>query len=214
MRKRGRILMGIGFILIAGALSLTVYNTMQEKNAAQNTEVVLQVFEEEIEYPEPVEDPAYIPDYILNPDMEMPVKTVNGKPYIGKLSIPALNRAVPVMTEWDYDKLKIAPCHYTGTIYARNMVIMAHNYNSHFGPIKNLSEGDEVTFLDMDGNLFAYVVELVEELPATAIDEMVDGGYDLTLFTCTLGGAARVTVRCTMVDSGQYKDLRKMDKIR
>ena len=33
-------------------------------------------------------------------------------------------------------------------------------------------------------------------LPETAVEEMRAGEWDLTLFTCTYDGRARVTVRC------------------
>ena len=36
---------------------------------------------------------AYFPDYILNPEMDMPEKEVDGQKYIGVLRIPALLQA-------------------------------------------------------------------------------------------------------------------------
>ena len=71
--------------------------------------------------------------------------------------------------------------------------------NRHFGLIKNLHYGDDVTFTDMDGNTFRYQVIEVETLKPLAVEEMKTGDWDLTLFTCTLGGATRVTVRCSRV---------------
>jgi len=38
---------------------------------------------------------------------------------------------------------------------------------------------------------------------ATDIEGMVHSGYDLTLFTCTYGGKARITVRCEAVEPPQ-----------
>jgi len=40
----------------------------------------------------------------------------------------------------------------------------------------------------------------VETLQPTAVEEMCSGDWDLTLFTCTLGGKFRVTVRCDRVE--------------
>jgi sortase A len=40
----------------------------------------------------------------------------------------------------------------------------------------------------------------VETLEPTAVEEMTNSGYALTLFTCTYGGQSRVTVRCDLVD--------------
>jgi sortase A len=144
------------------------------------------------------EDITDIPLYVKNPEMAMPVISIDGNDYIGVLDIPELDISLPVMSEWSYPKLKIAPCRYTGTIYMNNMVIAAHNYDSHFGRLKELQSGDSITFADTDGNLFYYEVTDMEVLEPTAIEDMKNSGYDLTLFTCTYGGKTRYTVRCSL----------------
>ena len=138
-----------------------------------------------------------IPDYLLNPQMDMPQKEIDGENYIGILQIPDLSLELPIMGEWSYKKLKMAPCRYSGSAYLDTMVIAAHNYASHFGRLKELSLGAEVFFTDIDGNLFSYEVAEVEILPPYATEEMTSGEWDLTLFTCTVGGQSRVTIRCT-----------------
>jgi sortase A len=130
--------------------------------------------------------------------MEMPVKMIKGKKYIGILEMPTLNLMLPVLSEWSYPNLKLAPCRYTGSAYESNMVIAAHNYLTHFGRLKELNIGDTIIFKDMDGNRFVYEVYETEILQPTDIDKMKDGGYDLTLFTCTIGGKTRYTVRCML----------------
>ena len=40
--------------------------------------------------------------------------------------------------------------------------------------------------------------EVVDVLAPEVVEEMKDAGNDLTLFTCTYGGASRVTVRCML----------------
>ena len=96
--------------------------------------------------------------------------------------------------------MKISPCRYEGSIYLDNMVICGHNYSTHFGTLKELDAGDLVFFTDMDGNLFEYAVAETEILQPTAVEEMTSGNWDLTLFTCTVGGATRVTVRCLKLE--------------
>lgn len=48
----------------------------------------------------------------------------------------------------------------------------------------------------MSGTAHRYTVMQVETLAPTAVEEMTGGDWDLTLFTCTYSGQARVTVRC------------------
>lgn len=128
---------------------------------------------------------------------------IDGYAYVGYLSIPAINLEVPVMGEWDYTRLKIAPCRYAGSAGTGNLVICAHNYTRHFGPIRNLVSGDLVYFTDMDGVIWKYEVVLADLLSSAEVEDMTAGDYDLTLFTCTYSGQSRVTMRCKRMDNGR-----------
>lgn len=192
--KKGYAWMLFGSVLIAGAVWLTAYNIWIERRAGQAADgVYVQLLAEEAEAGE-----TEVPMYVRYPDMEMPTVEVDGNLYIGTLEIPALELSLPVMSEWSYPKLKIAPCRYTGSAYQNNMVIAAHNYATHFGQLKNLTPGDSILFTDADGNLFSYQVGELEVLGPTDIEDMVDSGWELTLFTCTYGGKTRLTVRCQL----------------
>ena len=147
-------------------------------------------------------DPVYLNDNTSTPEGEMPVIEINGYGYIGVLQIPSLDLTLPVISDWSYPALQIAPCRYEGFAYDGGMVIAGHNFDSHFGKLNQLEPGDEIRFVDLSGNTFTYAVAETEVLEATAIEEMVTGGWDLTLFTCTLSGQTRFTVRSTLAGSG------------
>ena len=124
----------------------------------------------------------------------------------GALGLLGYNQwALPVMSEWSYPGLKIAPGRYAGSVFTDDLVICGHNYARHFSPVKRLAVGTTVQFVDMDGREWDYTVSKVETLQPTQIEEMVgkaDGDdWDLTLFTCTTGGSARCAVRCTRVET-------------
>ena len=85
-------------------------------------------------------------------------------------------------------------------MFTGDLVLMAHNYKKHFGPIRRLKAGDPVTFTDMDGVAWEYRVVAQEILGADAVEDVTGGEYDLTLFTCTYGGENRITVRCDRVE--------------
>ena len=146
-------------------------------------------------------DAMEYPDYELAPEMPMPKVKVEGKEYVGVVSIPAIWKDLPVFDEWDYTKLNYAPCRYSGSVYMDNMIICAHNYGSHFGAIRDLRYGDDVYFTDGDGNVFHYTVSEIENLRPNQTDALLDGDWDLTLFTCTIGGRTRVVVRCFRADT-------------
>ena len=187
--------MALGAALILAALSLFLWNQQEARRAGSSAMEVLPKVIDEIQRPDssaaPVE-PFYPDPY----DPEMTVVEIDGNTYIGYLSIPAIDLELPVMSEWDYARLKLSPCRYTGSTKTDNLVIAAHNYRQHFGRLSDLSPGDQVLFTDMDGKTWAYEVAVIEVLTPTAIEDMTASGYDLTLFTCTYGGGNRVTVRC------------------
>lgn len=131
---------------------------------------------------------------------EMPTMKIDKQSYIGYIELPTLGISLPVISEWSYPKLRIAPCRYSGSAYDDSLVILAHNYARHFGNIQRLSIGDPVQFIDARGNIFQYVVAKHETLGRRDVKEMIDSSYDLTLFTCTYGGKYRITVRLNRVD--------------
>lgn len=203
-RKPGTWLMTGGLLLIAAALLLTGYNLWDEWRAGQTAQQVLEQMPVIAETQEPSPDPdeQEIPDYLLNPDMEMPTVEIDGNDYIGTLDIPRLNISLPIMSEWSDAKLKITPCRYAGTAYRSGFVISGHNYRRHFGPLGRIAPGDRVTFTDVDGNVFAYNVAEIQILKPTAIEDMLSEEWDLSLVTCTLGGQTRLTVRCEKAETG------------
>ena len=202
-RRSGALWITLGLLLIAAALFLASYNLYDGLRAGQHAAETVEELEgglvaktepEETEQQAPEEQE--LPGYLLSPYMEMPVKSVDGVDYIGVVRIPALGLELPVISQWSYDDLRIAPCRYSGSAYLGNLVICGHNYSAHFGKLKSLQQGDTVSFTDMDGNEFSYTVEELEVLRPTAVEEMKSGDWELTLFTCTLDGKSRVAVRC------------------
>ena len=203
--KFGAALMASGIVMMLLAGGLAGWNLWENHRAAHEAEQMLLWLEPlrlnlpQREESAPTEE-TVIPDYILAPNMEMPTETVDGWDYVGTLEIPTLGLTLPIIDQWSYPALRKAPCRYIGSVYSGDMVIAAHNYAAHFGRLHTLLPGDEIRFIDMDGNLFTYEVTLLETLGPNAVEEMKSDVWDLSLFTCTLGGGARVTVRCLQAE--------------
>lgn len=201
----------VGILLVVLALLLTTYNLLKDYRgrirAAQSAEQLAQDIgrmRQVTERPN-VSEPqtndydlrgSRLPDYVLNPDLPMPEIEADGGVYIGLLKIEALSLELPVSSKLSMEALNNSPARYCGSAYKNNMVIGAHNYYSHFGRLKDLAQGDIVTFTDMNGNCFRYRVTEIDILSAADVAEMTSGEWALTLFTCTVGGASRVAVRC------------------
>lgn len=202
--KTGTAFMLLGAVLLLAALSLFFWNWREDVQAGEASDQVLLRLKGQLEEREAPDGPS-APPQPVRPDPYDPAMTeveIDGYAYIGYLSIPSVGIELPVMSEWDYTRLKIAPCRYVGSTKTGDLVIAAHNNSRHFGPIKDLalSIGDAVYFTDMDGVVTCYQVAEVYILQPTAVEEMTSSGYPLTLFTCTYGGRTRVTVRCERVE--------------
>lgn len=205
-KKKGKMLILGGLLLLAAALLLTAYNIYEAKRAEDASGEILEALEREIEEnreacltDDEVQAAAELPLYEQYPDMEMPVEIIDGWEYIGILEIKALDLKLPVLGEWSYPGLRRAPCRYKGSAYSHDLILAGHNYSSHFGNLKTLAPGAEIVFWDALGNRFVYELAELEELPGTAVEDMEAGEWDMTLFTCTLGGRSRVTLRCGLV---------------
>ena len=188
--KSGTICMILGAALILTALSLFIWNKWDDRRAGTSADDILPRLEEQIgdsNSPNPY-------------DSRMSEAEIDGYSYIGYLSLPSLGLELPVMSDWSYPQLRIAPCRYYGSVKTGDLVIAAHNYSRHFGNIRDLMPGDIVYFTDMDGQVSEYEVVEVNILNPMDVEEMTSSGYALTLFTCTYGGQSRVTVRCDSVE--------------
>lgn len=199
-KKTGIAIVTAGAVLILSALLLLLYNRYEDANAGQEAESLLENVEAVIEtkrikVPVTSKRPDAAPS--TTPlDPQMPVVMLDGYEYVGYVEIPILGLKLPVMSEWDYTRLKVAPCRQFGSSRTDDLVIAAHNYESHFGRLKDLSVGDTVTFTDMEGIVNTYCLEKIETLNPNEVDAVQNSGYDLVLYTCTKGGKTRVTVFC------------------
>ena len=199
MPKRADIvIIAVGAVLILSALLLLIYNRCEDVRAGQEAESLLASVEAVISAQEMATPNKPESTEALSPplDPEMPVVTLDGYEYVGYVEIPTLGLKLPVMAEWDYTRLRIAPCRQFGSSRTDNLVIAAHNYDTHFGKLKELSKGDTVIFTDMEGIVSTYCIEKLETLSPDAVDTVLNSGYDLVLYTCTKGGKTRVTVFC------------------
>ncbi len=199
MKNRiGKFCMILGTMLVLTALSLFVYNQYENKQAENAVKKLLPLIIEQIEISttDTSERDSLIQDFL---DPAMPEVEIEGQTYIGYLSIPIIGLEIPVMSEWDYSRLKIAPCRYAGSTKTDDLVIAAHNYSRHFGKIRELVSGDVIYFTDMNGMVWQYEVEITDILTPADVEEMLEGNYALTLFTCNYSGTSRITVRCRRV---------------
>ncbi len=201
MRKAspGVICVLLGVVLLLAALGLYGYNRWEDAQAGAEAQTVVQDLQEKVvEQTQSAASAPAIDTSSLDP--ELPVVELDGYEYVGYISIPAIGIDLPVMSEWSYPKLKISPCRQFGSSRTDDLVIAAHNYESHFGKIGTLALGDEVRFTDMDGIENHYTVSAIEVHDPTDVEAVEHSGHDLVLYTCTYGGKTRIVVFCDRSD--------------
>lgn len=160
--------------LLLSAFFLVISNRYQDCRAGENAQEMVEKLQREIEaMGDNCVQGTMLSGYL---GWEMPQKELDGKQYVGILQIPILELTLPVLAECNARNLDVAPCLYAGALSEKNMVIAGHNYRTHFGNLKYLSEGMEVCFLDVEGKMYFYNVKEVEVLEKGEAKEMCDGG--------------------------------------
>lgn len=186
----------LGVLLVAAAVAFAAYNIWDSWRAGEASDAVVSQLE--------VSDDTPANASTWDRDATMPTVTIDGRTYIGVLSVPALGLELPVMSDWSYENLRVSPCRYSGSYFADDLVICGHNYARHFSPLRNVAIGTDVYLTNPEGMRIHYIVSNRETVAPTAIERMVDNDqnstspadWDMTLFTCNLGGQTRCAVRC------------------
>ena len=214
-RKRSFALILAGILLLVGAAGLNAYNVLDAKRAgdvaAEDLKEVVSVIEEAQK-----ESVTYVAAGLEAPQTdaagniislnglsgkELRTVQAKGNAYVGVVEIPSLSVSLPVLAEWSYSNLKISPCRYAGTPYNGDLVVCAHIYRSHFNGLRWVDMGADVYFTTMDGETFHYVIVSRETLDPNETERLIttNGEWQLTLFTCFVGGATRCVIRCEIV---------------
>ena len=103
-RKIGRLCMVLGAVLILCAAGLLGYNRWDAARAEKASQEVLGELEQTMQRPlrSTSRKRDCSPQPVLDPTQEMTTVEVEGRDYIGVLSIPAVERELPVMAQWSY----------------------------------------------------------------------------------------------------------------
>ena len=210
-KARGWLCIVLGVIMLGTAACIYMIQEQQDKLAGQNSALLLEKLREEIMYgygmsvqptvapePEPEQLPVVEPEAAEEPVEEavMPVMELYGYTLMGILSAPSVEVELPILEKWNYELLQVAPCRYSGSVQNDDLILLGHNFKSHFDSLKNIAVDDPVEFLAADGELYKYTVAEIELLHKYDLDKLERDEYALTFFTCTRGGEHRLVIRC------------------
>lgn len=203
-RSRGILLVVLGLFLLLAGTGLYFTYERQDELAGKSSGILLQELEREIKFsppqeslPLPERNPAQ--EQEEDPEPVVPTRTLSGYDLMGILRIPNLGIELPVLSTWSYSLLNVAPCRYSGSVETGDLVILGHNYRSHFYALKQAAVGDTVEFTDAGGVTHRYVVAEVEIIGGSESGKL-PSDYPLTIFTCTSDSRHRIVVRCAALD--------------
>ena len=196
LRAIALIVLGL-LLILTSAFFFSIYE-QEAENAGENAQQLLAALTAEIEQNQ--EQNLYDTAVQEQSTGQMLQTSLQGYDLVGIIRVPGVGVELPVLDSWSYDLLKLAPCRYSGSIEGQDLILMGHNYKKHFAPLRQVSPGDRVEFLDVSGTSHAYVVAGTEVLKPTQLDELTVSESALTIFTCTPGGYGRFVVRCDPVE--------------
>jgi len=205
-RKAGIMFVALGLVMLLEAALLYASYQKRENAAGQFSAVMLQEYHDsdvkaaESGQPQQPVQEEYEP--VSNYEYrEMETVSSNGLDMIGVIRVPSCGIELPVLSEWSNSLLEFAPCRYSGNIYDGNLVLMGHNYSTHFKPLKKVKIGETVEFEDVTGVVWHYCVEEIDSIHRANVEEL-PSSHELILFTCEEYGVYRFVARCKLVDSG------------
>lgn len=200
---RGALLVIAGLVLIAAASVIWLLQDREDQLAGQSASILLNELVQELEHPAPAtpSEPAEAPEEgDPTEPAPMPEATVSGYTMVGRLSIPSVGVQLPILSTWDYDLLKVAPCRYSGSAEGGDLILLGHNYKSHFKALAQVAVGAEAEFTAVDGTVYRYVVDAVDTIRGTEVDKLASD-HELNIFTCTRDRVHRLVVRCRAAEA-------------
>ncbi len=200
-RTRGLLLLVLGAALLLGAAAMYLTQLRRDKLAGETAAALVRVLQSgqcsvrTEPVPTATADLAEAPEDAPHAVQEPVAFTAGGYGLLGVLRIEALSIELPVISTWSYALLDIAPCRYSGSLTTGNLVVMGHNYDSHFRSLWRAEPGMQVELTDAAGYVHRFTVAEIETV-AGSDGEALPSDYPFSIFTCTADSRHRTVLRC------------------
>lgn len=216
-KKLERWLVRLGALLLLCTAAFMLYQQWRDIQAGASSAAILEEQRQLAARPEmPVPEPAATisdtpTEAALKAEVEhLPERYPMPQGVLAILSIPKLERELPVWESCSEEQLKKTVCRYgedrCGT---GQLAIAGHSYRTHFRGLGRLEEGDIITLTFEDGAR-NYTVTAVEVIDGTDVDGFFSGQWNLSLFTCDATSKRRIVVRCEK--QREEKEVKVMEK--
>lgn len=187
--KKGGFLLFLGFLLIAGSLSMLALSFWQSREAEGQSDQYVQAIEELLP-----ERSSGFPGMYSNP--QMPSLQVEGEDFVALMEIPAFGTTLPVGSTWDAGKTDVFPCRFWGSLYDSTMIIGGSAHPGQFDFFDRLEPGAAITVTDMMGCEYAYCVARIDRVRSASYERLSEGDFPLVLFAPNQFATEYLIVRC------------------
>ena len=144
-----KICIAVGICLLVGAVGLLVlwrWNIGYSEKQAQYYVNTLSALIPEPQAARPEE----------RRDNTMSVLSVDGTDFVGLIEIPRYKSVLPVCADWG--KPSKYPCRFSGSVYNGTLQIGATTQRGQYDFYRELSVGDAVSYVDVEGNRYSFTV--------------------------------------------------------
>ena len=130
-------------------------------------------------------------------DNTMATLSVEGTDFVGLLELPRYGSVLPVCDDWG-DPSK-CPCRFSGSVYDRTIQIGGTSQKGQYDFYRDISVGDDVFFIDMEGNRFSYTVTDICYEKNADQSTLQRKAASLTLFIKNVYAFEYIIVYCNVV---------------
>jgi sortase A len=201
-RYAGVVLIFIGLVLVIAGALLAGWHYWNTSQIRQNTQNILSQMDQIIQGDSgeaDTLDQKLKTLYKTHPDVSMPVASIDGESFVGRLDFLDSGLSLPVLNTKSVDDSGTLPCRYEGTAYQDNLVIRIPTGTSEIGNLDTLGTGDRISFTDLDGHSFIYEVASVEEAETESEEALQEEDWDLTVYGTIFGGKYPLAVHCNRI---------------
>lgn len=174
-------------------IQVSTINTKQIKQI--QSEKTESIGEEEIQ---DLRETIHLKEYVNMP------KKIDEYKVIGKIEIPKIKIEKYILEKTNEKSLKKSVTKICGPNINRtgNFCIAGHNYQTMFGKLTKLENGDIIKLTDTYNRTVSYKVYDIQKVIPTDTDcllQETNGEREVTLVTCTLGAIKRIVVKAVEI---------------
>lgn len=130
-------------------------------------------------------------------DNVMSTLSINGTDFVGLLEVPKYDSVLPICANWG--NASKYPCRFSGSVYDRTMQIGATTQSGQYDFYRDISVGDSVSFIDMEGNGYSYKVIDICYKKAINKDTLKHNEASLTIFVKNIYAFEYIIIYCDVM---------------